>query len=68
MVALGNGRWFQIRGPLSSGTRAAGVGEPFLLPGGDGAWIFEASFKKRLLENNYFPQGFGLEVGSLPFM
>lgn len=55
MVALGNGRWFQIRGPLSSATRVAGVGGAFLLPGGDGAWIFEESVKKRLLENNYFP-------------
>ena len=37
------------------GWRGWGVEVAFLLPVGNGAWIFEESFKKRLLENNYFP-------------
>lgn len=33
----------------------------------DGAWTFEEAFKKRLLENNYFPSGFGLARRVLVF-
>lgn len=33
----------------------------------DGAWTFEEAFKKCLLENNYFPSGFGLARRVLVF-
>lgn len=49
--------------------QGGGVGGAFLRQGEMGHGSLKSHLRKRLLENNYFPLGgFGLEVGSLPFM